>query len=59
VQIRRLVTCSGCCGKRLRAVLKREPGSIATDHMTIPEMDFSRITQRKSLLFIAQRQHQL
>jgi hypothetical protein len=33
--------CSECYGKRLRAVLKREPRSIATDHMTIPEMDFS------------------
>ena len=41
----RLVACSGCCGKRLRAVLKREPKSIATDHVMIPEMDFSYIAQ--------------
>ena len=32
--------CNRCCGKRLRAVLKHEPKSIMTDHMTIPEMDF-------------------
>ena len=37
--------CGKFYGKRLRAVLKREPRSIATDHMTIPEMYFSCITQ--------------